>query len=145
MKIESIIEEWSKDLKIDTSNISNESSNIPKLHNKYYMYYMSEGMQLKKLKAEQKKLLKLKQEYYKGELSYEDLREFGWEPQPLKILKQDIPTYIDADNDIIDMSLKVASQEYKVDYLEEIIKQITNRGFQLNTIVQWEKFRTGAV
>jgi len=145
MKIEEIIEEWSKDLKIDVSNISNESSNIPKLHNKYYMYYMKEGMTLKKLKTEQKLLLKLKQEYYRGELSYEELREHGWEPQPLKILKQDIPTYLDADKDVINMSLKVASQEYKVDYLEEIIKQITNRGFQLNTIVQWEKFRTGAV
>lgn len=145
MKIEAIIEEWSNDLKIDVANISNESSSIPKLHNKYYMYYMSEGMQLKKMKAEQKKLLKLKQEYYRGELSFEELRENGWEPNPLKILKQDIPTHLDADDDIITMSLKVASQEYKVDYLEEIIKQISNRGFQLNTIVQWEKFRTGAV
>ena len=145
MKLETIIEEWSKDLKIDVSNISNESSSIPKLHNKYYMYYMSEGMQLKKMKTEQKKFLKLKQEYYRGELGYDELKEYGWEPQPLKILKQDIPAYLEADDDLISMSLKIASQEYKVDYLEEIIKQISNRGFQLNTIVQWEKFRTGAV
>ena len=40
-----------------------------------------------------------------------------------------------------------AGPEYKnaiVDYLESIIKQITNRGFQLKTIVDWERFRTGA-
>ena len=101
-------------------------------------------MQLKKLKTEYKKFLKLKTEYYRGELGPEELREYGWSPQPLKILRQDIPTYIEADEEVIDMSLKVAAQEYKVNYLEEIIRQINSRGYQLKTILDFERFRTGA-
>ena len=144
MKIEDIIAEWSSDCEIDQTNISNESAKIPKLHNKYYQMYMQEGMRLRKIKFDFKQLTKLKIEYYRGELTMEELREYGWDPQPLKILKQDIPIHMDADSDLIDASLKIGMQEEKVEYLESIIRQISNRGFQLKTIVDWERFRTGA-
>jgi hypothetical protein len=144
MTLEEIYESWAKDGEIDQHNISNESANIPKLHNKYFQMYMQEGLKLKKLKADYKAFVKLKTEYYKAELTMEEMKEYGWEPQPLKILKQDIPTYVDADQDVINKSLRIGYQESIVDYLESIIKQITNRGFQLKTIVDWERFRTGA-
>lgn len=145
MRIEEIVESWSKDCEIDQTNVSNESASIPKLHNKYYQMYMQEGLKLRKLKADNKLLLKLKGEYYRGELSIEELNDHGWEPQPLKILKGDIPSYVEADKDVIEMSLKIGMQEEKVDYLESIIRMISNRGFQLKTIVDWERFRTGAM
>ena len=145
MKIEEIYEMWAKDCEIDTTNVSSESANIPKLHNAYFRIYMEEGMRLKKMKGEFKKLRLLKEQYYRGELDVEELKEYGWTPQPLKILRQDIPTHVEADEDIIDMTLKIGMQEEKVSYLEAIIKMINNRGFQLKTIVDWERFRTGAM
>ena len=74
----------------------------------------------------------------------DELKEYGWSPQPLRILKSDIPTYIDADKDVVEASLKIGVQEAKVEYLESIIKQINNRNFILSNIINWEKFRTGA-
>lgn len=145
MKIEEIYEMWSKDAEIDTVNVSSESANIPKLHNKYFRIYMDEGLRLKKYRADYKKLKLVKEQYYKGELDIEELKQYGWEPQPLKILRQDIPTYVEADDDIINLSLKIGMQEEKVNYLESIIKMINNRGFQLKTITDWERFRTGAM
>ena len=145
MKLEEIYEMWAKDCEIDMINISNESANIPKLHNKYFRRYMEEGLRLKKQKTDYKKLRLLKEQYYKGDLDIEELKEYGWTPQPLKILRQDIGTYVDADDDIIKQTLKIGMQEAIVEYLESIIKQITNRGFQLKTIVDWERFRTGAM
>jgi hypothetical protein len=106
--------------------------------------YVTEGLRLKKLRADYKTLSKLKTEYYKGELDIEELKEHGWEPQPLKILRQDIPTYLEADQDIINMSLKIGLQEAVVEYLESIIRQINNRNFYLKNIIDWERFRTGA-
>jgi hypothetical protein len=144
MTIEEIYELWAKDSEIDQTNISGESANIPKLHNKYFKMYVDEGLRLKKQKADYKMLVKLKGEYYRGELDITELQQYGWEPQPLKILKTDIPTYIDADKDVINLSLKIGMQQEKVSYLESIIKMISNRGFQLKTIVDWERFRTGA-
>jgi hypothetical protein len=145
MKIEEIYELWAKDSEIDQTNVSSESANIPKLHNKYFRIYMEEGMKLKQFRAKYKQLKLLKEQYYRGELDITELQEYGWDPQPLKILRQDLPAYIDADKDMIDLSLKIGMQEEKVNYLEAIIKMISNRGFQLKTIVDWERFRTGAM
>jgi len=144
MKIEEIYEMWAKDSEIDQTNISGESANIPKLHNKYFKHYVDEGLRLKKMKAEYKQLVKLKGEYYRGELDIAELKQYGWEPISLKILKSDISTYVEADSDVINMSLRIGMQEEKVSYLEAIIKMVSNRGFQLKTIVDWERFRTGA-
>lgn len=144
MNIEEIYTEWSKDGEIDQTNVSSESANIPKLHNKYFQMYVKEGLKLKKLKADYKKFYKLKCEYYRGELDIEELKQYGWKPQALKILKGDVPTYVDADDDVVNMTLKIGLQESIVEYLESIIRQINNRGFQLKTIVDWERFRTGA-
>lgn len=145
MTIEELYEMWANDSEIDQTNVSGESANIPKLHNKYFKIYVDEGLRLKKQKADYKLLVKLKGEYYRGELDIAELQQYGWEPQPLKILRADIPTYIEADKDVINSSLKIGLQEEKVKYLESIIKMISNRGFQLKTIVDWERFRTGAM
>ena len=144
MKLEDIIESWEKDGPVDAINITNESANTPKLHNKYFKIYMGEGYILRKMKADYEELYKRKPEYYKGELDVTELEQFGWEPQPLKILKQDIPSYLEADDDIIESSLKIGAQEQKVGYLESILKMIGNRGFQIKSIIDWERFRTGA-
>jgi len=144
MKIEEIYEMWSKDGEIDQTNISSEAANIPKLHNKYFRIYVEEGLRLRKMEATHKELYKLKGEYYRGELDMEELKEHGWEPQPLKILKQDIPNYLEADKDIINSTLKISHQKSIVDYLDSIIKMINNRNFALKSIIDWERFRTGA-
>ena len=142
MKIEDIYSEWAKDGEIDQVNISTTASDIPKLHNKYYRFYVEEGLKLKKQRADYKVLIKLKNDYYRGDMDSEELKEHGWDPQPLRILKSDIPTYIDADKDVVEASLKIGVQEAKVEYLESIIRQINNRNFILKSIIDWERFRT---
>jgi hypothetical protein len=144
MDIEFLYNEWAKDGEIDQVNISKSTTDIPKLHNKYFRWYVEEGLKLKKLKAEYKILYKLKNEWYRGELDDEELKQHGWKPQPLKILRADIPQYLEADPDVVKLSLKIGLQEEIVAYLESIIKHISNRNFLLKTIVDWERFRTGA-
>lgn len=144
MKIEDLYTEWAKDGNIDISGISQHSADIPKLHNKYFRWYVEEGLKLKKLKADYKVLVKLKGEYYNGSLDSEELKQYGWRPQPLKILRSDIPTYVESDTDVINSSLRVGLQEAIVEYLESIIKQINNRNFIIKNIIDYEKFRTGA-
>jgi len=144
MSIEKLYEEWSKDGEIDQMNVSKAATDVPKLHNKYFRWYVEEGLKLKKLKAEYKILYKLKGEWYRGELDEEELKQHGWKPQPLKILRADVPQHLEADVDIVKLSLKIGLQEEIVAYLESIVKQINNRNFLLKTIVDWERFRTGS-
>lgn len=143
MTFEELLKEWDKDTFIDKTEVSNESIKIPKLHAKYYRIYVSEKLQLKKFESELKVLKLEKYEFYTQGHTKES-REKGWElPARGMILKGDIPMYMDADKELIEISLKIGIQQEKVDALESIIKSINNRGFLLKSIVDWSKFVNG--
>lgn len=142
--IEKINKEWAEDSTIDETNIIRESARIPKLHHKYYMLYINQGLKTTKLKEDLKELKKAKIEYYKGEMDDHELKKRGWKPNPLKILRTDIDKYIEGDGDYINMSLKVAFNEAATKYLEDIIKQINNRNFVLKNIIDWSRFTSGS-
>ena len=77
MKIEDIMEMWTKDSSIDETELATESSNIPVLHNKYLKIFMAERIKLFSAKAELKKKRRVILEYYLGELDQEELKELG--------------------------------------------------------------------
>ena len=143
MKLETIYEHWSSDSKIDRTELGNESIKIPQLHAKYFKFYSEERLRLKQYESEHKILYKRKFEYYMGTMDEGEQKNLGWEPQLLKILRTDLPTYIDADQDIINLNLKISMQKEKIDVLDNIIRTINNRGFQIKNVIDWEKFKTG--
>lgn len=143
MDIEEIEKMWAEDCKIDEANIANEAAKIPQLHSKYYKLYYRAVMKVNKLKSDLKVLEKDKTEYYNGTMAQEDLKERGWKPNPLKILRNDMDKYIQSDKDIIELCLKIDYYTGMAKFLEDIIKQLNNRNFQLKTIVDWLKFQNG--
>lgn len=143
MDIEDIEKMWAEDSDIDETNLSRESAKIPKLHAKYYKIYYRAAMKTHKLKAELKILEKDKTEYYKGEMAIEDLKERGWKPNPLKILRSDMDKYIQSDKDIIELCLRIDYNAGIAKFLEDVLKQIHNRNFQLKTMMDWQKFQAG--
>jgi hypothetical protein len=60
-----------------------------------------------------------------------------------KLLKNEVDVYIESDNMMIEANLRLGMQDEKVAYLDSIIKNINNRGFQLKTAVDWARFTTG--
>lgn len=138
-----INEMWSKDCKIDEANIVGEAKRIPELHSKYYNLFFKEALRVRKLKADMKELEKAKYEYYSGSMCEEDLRERGWKPNPLKILRNDIDRYMQSDKDVIQLSLKIALHEERANYLENIIRQINNRNFVIKSMIDMIKFQAG--
>jgi hypothetical protein len=147
MKIEDIIEAWEKDNQFDTTNLTRESADIPKLHNKYFRIYMGEGMKLRTAKEKFKILKRDRMEWLLGKLSKEDIDEYGWEPGPDRTIstKTEAREQVEQDEIIVNETLRIAAMEMKVEYLESIIKMINNRGFQIKAMVDWERFRTGSL
>lgn len=143
MKLEEIHEHWTRDAKINHLDLSNESLNTAKLHAKYLQILSMERMKLKKLRQDKNELTLAKIEYFQGKLDMEDLKNRGWEPFRLKLLKQDVPAYLDADQDMIRLILQIGMQEEKVDTLESIMKNLSNRGFQIKNYIDWKKFENG--
>lgn len=143
MQLDEILSEWRKDCEIDRTELGDEALKIPKLHSKYYNIYATERLLLRKQETELKVLQKLKYEYYGGTLDYEELKEQGWEPNNLKILRADIPQYVDSDKDIIELTLKIAYQKEKVEFLDNAIRSLNSRGYNIKAAIDWEKFKVG--
>ena len=144
MNIEQILDEWQQDATMDPTDIGKESIKTAKLHHKYLQMLIEERLVMKKVKSKHRRLYKEKWEYYLGLMSQEQLQERGWEPMMLKVLKQDVDTYIEADEQMADLQLKLEYHEEKIEALESIIKTINNRGFQIKNFIDWERFKTGS-
>lgn len=144
MKLTEIQDMWALDAKVDRTELGEESLRIPQLHSKYYNLFSNERMSLRQAESAYKELFKLKFEYYNGTISEEDLRNNGWEPFMLRVLKSDINVYIQADPDLGKLQMKIDLQQEKVDFLESIIKNLPARGYQIKAALDWEKFKVGA-
>ena len=143
MKIEDIVSEWDKDCKMDGTKLGEESTKIPVVHNKYLKIFMGENAQLKRMFAQRSKLKRTLTEYYLGELDQDELDELGRDQFYKKILKNEVETYIESDDTFIDLNLKLALQQEKVNYIEAVIKSINNRGFQIKNAIDWLRFTNG--
>ena len=135
---------WANDAPIDETNLVGESKRIPLLHSKYYNFYYREVLRVKKLKAEYKQLEAAKREWYDGSMAEEDLRERGWRPYQKKIIRQDIDKYLQADTDIIKLSLTIDYHAANANYLEDIIKTIHARNFIVKNMIDIIKFQSGS-
>ena len=143
MNIEDIMTLWEGDTKIDKTELGDEAIAVPKLHSKYYNILIKEKLLLRKLEAEMKQL-KLDKYEFLTQGPNEETRDRGWKLPPKgMILKGDLPMYIDADKDIINLSLKIGMQQEKIEFLESIIKTIINRGYIIKTAVEWTRFTMG--
>ena len=144
MKLEDIINSWKQDSVVDSTELGRESLRLPELHHKYFKILSAERLALRALEQSYKEMYKVKYEYYMGFMDEDELNEHGWEPQPLKILKQDLPIYIDSDPDLSSIQQKIVIQKEKLELLDSVIKMIINRGFQIKNAIDWEKFKVGA-
>ena len=143
MNTDDISKIWAADSSIDETNLVAESKKIPQLHSKYYNLYYREVLRVKKLKAEYKELEMEKRHYYDGSMDEQTLKEHGWKPFQLKVLRNDIDKYIQADKDIIKMSLTVDYHSANANYLEDIIRTIHSRNFIIKNMIDILKFQAG--
>lgn len=143
MTLNELQEIWSNDCQIDNTELDKESLKIPQLHSKYYKIYSLEKLKLKKIQNEAKKLRKLKWEYYKGILDFDEMNKLGWEPIQLKILNNDLDKYVDSDDDIIEMNLKIAYRQEVVSFAEDIVKSLYSRGFNIKSAIDFLKWTGG--
>ncbi len=144
MKLERIFEEWESDSVFDKTELGDESLKVAKLHHKYYRMLTQERITRRQLEADLKILKLEKHEFYTQGPSKESM-DRGWVMPPIgKVIKSEVGNYMDADRDIIDISLKIGIQSEKIDFLESIIKTLLNRGYNIRAAIDWEKFKMGA-
>jgi N6-adenosine-specific RNA methylase IME4 len=55
------------------------------------------------------------------------------------VLKADVHQYIEGDQEMIDLVTRMVYQEQVVSLLEDIMRSINNRGFQIKNAIDWRK------
>lgn len=144
MKIEEILSTWKEDSEVDITQLDQESIKIPNLHHKYYEIYINEKLILKKQESDYKKLRLEKYEFLTQGHNEETLKK-GWELPPKgQLLKSDVNMYLDADEDLVNCSLKIGYQQEKVELLESIIKSLNTRGYNIKSAIDFIRFTSGS-
>ena len=132
---------WQEDCKIDIDNMHEESIKIPQLHSKYHE--MLNNLILLRTNAQkiQKSVRHQRYEYYSGKA---DPEVYEKEPFPKKVRDKDaLIRYMDADERLTEANLKVEYYNVMITYLESILKQISNRTYQIKNSIEWHKFQAG--
>ena len=139
--LEGIQEMWKKDSKIDPDNLHTESLNIPVLHAKYFEMYNTILLLRKKAEQQRKNIRHERYEYYSGKA---DPEVYIINPFPKKIRDKDtMQKYLDADERLSTVSLKIEYYDTMLKYIEEILKQITNRTYQIKNAIEFMRFTSG--
>ena len=142
MDLEQLLELADKDLKINDTELDLESLKTPQLHNKYMKHLTKFKLLLTRAEDDLRTIRLFKWEYYTGK---SDPQVYQQKPFNLKILKQDVDKYIEADEEIQKATQKVKYLETVVDFLDRTIRQVSNRTFTIKNAIDWRKFTSGAI
>ena len=141
MNLEQIQEMWQKDSVMDPDNLHDESLKIPQLHSKYYIIYNTITLLREKAKTSYSKVRLERYNYYSGKAPAEVYEQ---EPFPYKVRdKEALQRHMDADEKLSTVELKVRYYDTELKFLEEIIKNISIRTYQIKNAIEWQQFQAG--
>lgn len=139
--LDTIQKMWEKDCKMDMDNLHTESLNIPILHSKYHDLYNNILLLRKKAEQSKKNIRHERYEYYSGKSDPEVYIE---NPFPKKIRDKDtLQKYLDADDRLSQVTLKVEYYDVMLQYIESILKMIANRTYQIKNAIEFMRFSSG--
>ena len=141
MNLEQIQEMWEKDSKIDPDNLHDESLKIPQLHSKYYTLYNTITLLRERAREQYSKVRLERYNYYTGKAPAEVYVE---EPFPYKVREKDaIQRHLGADDKMNKVDMKIKYYDIMLKFLEEIIRNISGRTYQIKNAIEWNKFQAG--
>ena len=141
MNLEQIQEMWEKDSKIDPDNLHDESLKIPQLHSKYYTLYNTITLMREKARTQYSKVRLERYNYYTGKATAEVYAE---EPFPYKVREKDaIQRHLEADDKMNKIDMKIKYYDIMLKFLEEVIRAVSNRTYQIKNAIEWNKFQEG--
>lgn len=141
VSLEVIQEMWQKDSVVNQDELDTESLKIPQLHAKYYQLYNTILLLRKQAEQQHSSILLERRKFYMGKA---ETQVYIDEPFPYKVRdKEDLKLYLEADEKLSKIRLKIDYYDTMLKYLEEILKQISNRTYQIKNAIEWRRFSAG--
>ena len=111
------------------------------LHAKYFDLYNTIVLLRKKAEQQKKNIHHERYEYFSGKADPEIYVE---NPFPKKIRdKETMQKYLDADDKLSSINMKICYYDTMLYYLESILKVIQNRTYQIKNSIEFLRFNAG--
>ena len=141
MNLDKIQEMWERDAVIDPDNLHDESLKTPQLHAKYYTIYNTITLMRERAREQHSKIKLERYNFYTGKAPAEVYAE---EPFPYKVREKDaIQRHLEADEKLSKIDMKIRYYDATLKFLEEIIRVVNNRTYQIKNAIEWNRFQAG--
>jgi hypothetical protein len=101
-------------------------------------------LQLRKAESDYLNTRRLKYKYFRGEMTKQDLEDEGWaQYQGNKPLKSEMDELLDCDNKLIELQDKIEYFKTTIYTLEQIIRSLNSRTWDIKSGIEWAKFTNG--
>lgn len=146
MELSQIQDEWVKDSVIDESNLGRASANVPVLHSKYLTLLSKTKLRLRKSESDYYNTRRLKYKYYRGEMTRDELNDLEWDQfQGNKPLKNEMDELLQCDSNLIELQDKIEYFKTIIYTLEQIMRSINSRTWDIKTAVEYYKMVNGLI
>ena len=125
---------------VDDEDLHQQSYKNQIIKPKWLDYKSKYRMLMFQTKAQHKRLYREKWEYYGGKA---DAKVYATKPFDLKVLKTDLGVYINSDEDIMEIEMKIEYYETLVQFIDGVIKSIDNRSWDIKHAQDWKKLLAG--
>jgi hypothetical protein len=86
----------------------------------------------------------MKYKFYRGELTRVELEDLGWDQfQGNKPLKNEMDEFLQCDQQLLELQDKHEYYKTVIYTLEQIIRSINSRTWDVKTTLEWTKFTNG--
>lgn len=147
MNLETILEEWKEDAKVNESNLIESTLKFASMHAKYLEIWTLAKLKLSRFKKEDKVLLKEKWRYFSGKMTQREMDERGWAYDPfeggVKPIKSEMSYFYDADVELNNSKMKIEYQDATVQATKEILDTIRWRHSVVKNMIESKKFEAG--
>ena len=143
VNIDALMKEWSDDGAIDSTSMEKELLKISHLHGKYLNVMSFHRHLLRKMETDYKIMKGLREDYYQGHLTKEELDERGWEPMQHVLTNPQVARKLDTDAELNKLLLKRVAHEEIVSYCENVLKSLNNRTWDLGNYVKYLQMTNG--
>ena len=144
MTLDVLHKEWAVDQELTFDRPDKMIRDVPLLHSKWWRYYTDQRQRYSLLKHESDELRRAKFEWYLGRLDDTERERRGWPHQPLRIVRQEVDTYLNSDADLLPYRGKMENAEIKLKFIEDVIKHINGRGYLIRSYIDYLKFSQGS-
>lgn len=140
LRTQDVLDEVEMYTAFDTDNLDITAGMASKNMSKLQRLYYTEGTRLKRVQDMLKQAKMNRWKHYGNKMPSEHYRK-----QPLQeaILKTDLDKYVDTDPIVVQIGRLVNESEQRVKAIENGIKMMQTRGYDVKTVLEYKKFTSG--